>query len=238
MHKRLDRRKFFKGCMSATALVMSNPSLLVQASADFKAYSKVQLMDNNNRPVTSQSLEQKQCYVFNYPYVSTPCFLINLGEAVEQKIELETEGGDHYRWQGGSGPEKSIVAFAAICAHKLSYPTKSISFINYRPDQVIANEGDSSTDNSQQVIFCCSERSMYDPMKGAQVMGGPAPQPLTTIVLEHDANNDHYYALGTLGSELYDAFFERFGFNIALENQLDDVTQPVEGTAIIHHQSE
>ena len=237
MLKPLDRRKFFKGCLSATAAVMSNPSLLVQADNQFKAYSKVKLIDNNNQPVTSQSIQKKQCYVFNYPFVSTPCFLINLGEAVTQPQQLHTEEGEPYSWQGGVGPQNSIVAFAAICAHKLSYPAKSISFINYRPEQIVTSKQDSSK-SSQQVIFCCSERSMYDPSKGAEVIAGPAPQPLTTIMLEYDADSDNYYAIGTLGSELYESFFERFGFNLALENSIEDVTKPVKKTAIIYRQSE
>ncbi len=70
------------------------------------------------------------------------------------------------------------------------------------------------------------------------MIGGPAPQPLTTIVLEHDVDNDNYYAIGTLGPELYEDFFERFGFNLTLENEINDVALPVEGTTIIHHQSE
>ena len=34
---------------------------------------------------------------------------------------------------GGIGRDKSVVSFSAICAHKLSHPSRNISFINYRP---------------------------------------------------------------------------------------------------------
>ncbi len=105
----LNRRTFFKGCLSATAMVLSNPSLLSQASTDFKAYSKVQLVDNTDQPITSRSLEKKQCYVFNYPYVTTPCFLINLGETVKQPQQLQTENGKLYDWQEASALKTQLL---------------------------------------------------------------------------------------------------------------------------------
>ena len=50
------------------------------------------------------------------------------------------------------------------------------------------------------MIHCCSEHSEYDPATGARVLGGPAPQPLSAILLEHDKSNDYLYAVGTLGA--------------------------------------
>ena len=238
MKKPVDRRVFFKGCLSAASIVMANPAALVQANDRIKLYSRVQLIDQNNQPISSDMLEKKQCYIFNYPFVSTPCFLINTGQSLKLSQELLTVAGESYDWQGGSGPDHSVVAFAAICSHKLSYPTKSISFINYRPQQTFNKTNGQAQSSTQQVIFCCSERSAYDPLKGAKVLSGPAPQPLTTIAIEYDENNDHYYAYGTQGTEHYDKFFDRFGFNLALENQLNDITQRVEGTARIYNSNE
>jgi hypothetical protein len=40
----------------------------------------------------------------------------------------------------------------------------------------------------------------------ARVLGGPALQPLSAIVLEHDKTGDQPYAVGTLGGEMFDAF--------------------------------
>ena len=48
-------------------------------------------------------------------------------------------------------------------------------------------------------------------------MAGPAPQPLATILLEHDARRDELFALGTFGGEMFDAFFQKFGFRLQLE---------------------
>jgi hypothetical protein len=67
------------------------------------------------------------------------------------------------------------------------------------------------------VITCCSDRSVYDPYAGARVVTGPAPQPLATILLEHDAKTDELFAAGTFGGEMFDKFFEKFGFRLQLE---------------------
>ena len=238
MKKSFDRRIFFKGCLSAASIVLSNPALLARANNRIKLYSRVKLVDQNEQPVTSEMLESKQCYIFNYPFVSTPCFLINTGQSLQKSEALLTKNGDVYDWQGGSGPDNTVVAFAAICSHKLSYPTRTISFINYRADQILQTDDDHTGTTTAQVIFCCSERSAYDPLKGASVLSGPAPAPLTTIAIEYDAGNDHYYAVGTQGTEHYEEFFERFSFNLALENQFIDIAEKVEGTARIYNSHE
>jgi len=74
-----------------------------------------------------------------------------------------------------------------------------------------------------RVIFCCSEKSVYDPSQGARVLGGPAKQPLTAIGLEYDAASDRLYATGTHGGELYDQFFAKFGFRLQLEFRATDI---------------
>ena len=102
MRKPFDRRVFFKGCLSAASIVLSNPNILAQANNTIKRYSKVKLVDQSGQPVTSEMLENKQCYVFNYPYVSTPCFLINTGQSLSGTEILLTESGDRLsmaRWK-------------------------------------------------------------------------------------------------------------------------------------------
>jgi len=49
------------------------------------------------------------------------------------------------------------------------------------------------------------------------VVGGPAPQPLSAILLEHDAKSDGLHAVGTLGGELFNAFFAKYEFKLALD---------------------
>ena len=123
---------------------------------------------------------------------------------------LKTADDRPYEWHGGVGAQRSIVAYSAICAHKLSYPTRDITFISFRAEKTRGNR-------HANVIHCCSEHSQYDPAEGARVLAGPAPQPLAAILLEHDAKNDALYAIGTLGGEMFNAFFDKYDFRLAID---------------------
>jgi hypothetical protein len=92
----------------------------------------------------------------------------------------------------------------------MTYPTKQVSFIGYR------NEVSPAAGKSH-VIACCSDRSIYDPAAGARVVSGPAPQPLATILLEHDARADELFAKGTFGGEMFHEFFRKYEFRLQLE---------------------
>jgi len=115
-----------------------------------------------------------------------------------------------YEWRGGLGPRRSIVAYSAICAHQLAYPTREISFISYRIEKSPRNK-------LGNVIHCCAEHSQYDPAEGARVLAGPAPQPLAAILLEHDAKTDELSAVGTLGGEMFNQFFAKYEVRLSLE---------------------
>jgi len=231
----INRRVFFKTCASAMILTAAHPQVLAQKDKAIKRYFSVRLTHANGTPITSKDLKKNESYIFHYPFITTPCFLINLQRSVNGGSSLATEDNQIYQWQGGVGPDNSVVAFSAICAHKMSYPTPSLSFINFRSEAVSYTDKNKNHKKQKQLIYCCSERSAYDPAKGAQVVGGPAPQPLTTIVLEHDQQKDHYYATGTLGGEMYDRFFEEFEFRLALDNKIEDVKMPAQHTSAIYH---
>jgi len=207
------RRSFFKACLSTLSLVGASPYLLAQNDADSKPYNRVKLKLANGEDVTSESLRESDYFLFNYPYVTTPCFLIDLKRAVDS--------GPASSWPGGAGKYRSVVCYSAICAHKQTYPARSFSFINFRPEEIAYRDRDNNLVKRSEMIYCCSERSVYDPAQGAEVMSGPAPVSLTTILLEHDTETDHFYAVGTLGVEQYEAFFERFIFRVAMENSMD-----------------
>lgn len=229
------RRSFVKTCLAAVAAVASNPAMMVR-SEPLRRYHRVLLVDNQGEPVRSASLSRGDAFIFHYPHITTPCFLVDIGRSLDAGRELATEDGQRYHWQGGSGPGASVVAFSAICAHKLSYPTRTVSFLNFRPEPTRFMDGNQQVRERSQIIYCCSERSVYDPTRGAEVIGGPARQPLTTVDLEYDEANDRYFAVGTRGGELYEEFFTRFGFNLALVNQIDDVRALVEHTTeVIPH---
>lgn len=229
--KTLKRRGFVKICASAAVSVSASPSLLANQQSPVHRYNRVKLVDAQRRPIAPEALEEGANYVFNYPYVTTPCFLINLGKPAGGSELLQTESGQEYRWQGGVGPHRSIVSFCAICAHKMSHPSKSVSFINYRHEDVSFRDKDENTVRRPGVIYCCSEKSVYDPAQGARVLGGPAPQPLAAILLEYDETDDSLAAVGTYGGEMFDRFFREFGFRLQLEYKVADVQRQVRDTA-------
>jgi len=205
----MQRRAFIKACAATCAL--GAHEALAAAGLKPRLYSRVQLTDNRGRPLNAASLVAGRNYIFHYPFESTPCFLLNLGKPTVRDVALKTESGAAYRWRGGVGAHRAIVGYSAICAHRMSYPTPQISFISYREKSTASGTMRPNT------IHCCSEHSEYDPAAGGKVLGGPAPQPLAAILLEHDAGSDALYAVGTLGGEMFNAFFSKYEFKLAID---------------------
>ena len=205
----MERRDFVTLC-AASAAGVSLPTAGQGSVLSARMYKRVKLLGADSRPLRIASLRKGVNYVFEYPYEATPCFLLSLEKPARLTVDLRTESGFSYRWDGGIGADQSVVAYSAICAHKMTYPTKQVSFIGYRPEpSPVAGAG--------KVITCCSDRSVYDPAAGARVVSGPAPQPLATILLEHDAKADEVYAVGTFGGEMFLEFFKKYEFRLQLE---------------------
>ena len=229
----MERRGFLKLCGTAAAAVSAGPEALAQAHQVLRAYEPALLVDPDGTPIRTRRLTAGQCYVFHYPYITTPCFLIDLGRPAIPDGPLETEDGSTYEWPGGVGPERSVVAFAAICAHKMTHPARAVSFINYRHEEVRFQDAKDRRAREKGVIYCCSERSVYDPARGARVLGGPAPQPLAAIALTHASEEDTLHAVGTFGGEMYDRFFEEFRFRLELEFETSDLRRRVSGESVV-----
>src|SRR5262245_7584973 len=205
----MERREFIKACAASCALRGQDAFAAGALSPRF--YGRAQLTDEHGQAFSLAKLVVGRNYIFHYPFEATPCFLLNLGRPTGKDVELKTENGSIYRWPGGVGPDRAVVAFSAICAHRMTYPTRQISFISY-------SEQSSAPVNARaSVIHCCSEHSEYDPAAGGRVVGGPAPQPLSAILLEHDRKTDGLHAIGTLGGELYKEFFAKYEFKLALD---------------------
>ncbi len=232
---KLDRRRFVKLCASALAVASTSPSTLAKPTGTLTRYQRVRLVDQERRPIRPELLDVGENYVFHYPYVATPCFLLDLGKPAVTKTVLTTEDNEEYLWRGGVGPNRSIVAFSAICAHKMSHPSQDISFINYRHQEVSFKDLREQPSQRARVIFCCSERSVYDPTRGAKVLGGPAKQPLATIVLEHNPEDGHLYATGTYGGEMFNRYFEKFAHRLTIEFESDDIHRRVSGSAVVQN---
>lgn len=206
----MDRRRFVESCSAGVACLTSGMAMpTLAANARPKAYARALLTDELGDPIRASQLKAQTNYVFHYPFEATPVFLLNLGKpAVPQP--LSTKAKDSYVWPGGVGPQRNIVAFSAICAHQLVYPTQQVSFISFRKSKAKKGVADN-------LIHCCAEHSQYDPAQGARVMNGPAEQPLCAVLLEHDPKADTLTAYATLGGELFDEFFRKYEFKLSLD---------------------
>jgi len=223
----MHRRNFMFAC-AASALAGSLPAAAADAKPRF--YSRARLVNAAGQPLRGRELAANRNFIFHYPFAGTPCFLLNLGRPTKASAKLKTADEQSYQWPGGVGAGHSIVAYSAICAHRLTYPTREISFISYRDEK-------SAGSRFAQVIHCCSEHSQYDPAEGAKVVAGPAPQPLAAILLEYDPKNDGLYAVGTLGGELFNEFFGKFKFRLALDHS-GRARAAVEGRCVVSELTE
>ena len=220
----MERRRFLAGCASAcvAALAAQNDARALAG----RSYPRARLVDVHGEPIKASALAPRTNYVFSYPYAGTPCFLIDLGRPVRGASDMRKSDGETYAWQGGSGTHGSIVAFSAICAHKLAYPTRDVSFIRYQRRRSATSGGN--------VIHCCADHSVYDPSAGARVVSGPAPQPLACIVLEHDPARDELYAVGTAGAEQFARFFDQYAMKLTFEyGGVDRARTPISDTTVL-----
>ena len=204
----MERRDFVKFC-AASALASAGPGA-VAADSTPRFYSRARLVDEKGAPILAKAIPANRNLIFHYPFAATPCFLLNLGRPASTSVRLKTAANEAYEWKGGVGAGRSVVAYSAICAHRLSYPTRDISFISFRAEK-------SARNRHGAVIHCCSEHSQYDPAEGARVVAGPAPQPLAAILLEHDPATDQIHAVGTLGGEMFNEFFQKYAFRLQME---------------------
>lgn len=205
----MERRNFLKVVAAGATVIAVNPSLIrgTLYAADgrlYVAYEKAQLVDASGKPIKASNLEVETNYVFNYPYASTPCMLVNLGEPTMQEVELTSERGEKYIWKSGVGAKRTIVAYSAICSHQLTHPTPNDSFIQYVPRAMKTMAYETSG-----IIVCSSHLSSFDAKAGAKVLGGAATQPLAAVVLEVAAD-DTIWAVGMLGSDKFQDYFKAF----------------------------
>ncbi|HMA98507.1 MAG TPA: hypothetical protein VKO38_03510 [Wenzhouxiangella sp.] len=224
----MKRRQFVKACAATAILVHQNPVLLANTRDPSRLHQPVRLVDLEGNPIRPGDLKPHVNYVFRYPYECTPCFLLNLNRPTEANVPLTTESGDEYVWRGGVGPQRSIVAYAAICTHRLTHPTEHVNFIAYRQSR------NPEADPSANRIVCCMEYSSYDPARGAAVTSGPAPSPLTGILLDYDEAADEIHAVGITSEEVFSRFLDQFQMQLELSyGSLAKASAPVTDTAVV-----
>jgi Rieske Fe-S protein len=202
----MDRRGFIKICGGTAALAGAQMTYLQTVrAAETKNFNRVKLLDGDGNPLKAKQLSSDEAYIFNYPYKSTPCFLINLSAKPASAMTMQADDGE-YPWKGGVGPNGSLVSYSAICAHQLSYPTKEHSPISYTGGTASKLAGTAGK------IVCCEHDRVYDPAQGGKmvVTSKEATQPLAAVVIEHDPATDEIFAVGVAGGLLYDEFFRSY----------------------------
>ncbi len=153
-------------------------------------YFKVQILDLDGTPLTATNVmreynvETPDILSFNYPLRNEPNFLINVAPAPGR-----SNGATNV--VGGVGPQKSIVAFSAICQH-LGCPAPAIY---YYPPGLCPN----TPGGREFYIHCTCHGSTYDPANAASNLTGPAVLPLPQVILEWNTSDDLIYATSVVG---------------------------------------
>lgn len=166
-----------------------------------EAWPRTALADPTGAPLRAAALVAHRPYCFFYPYVSTPCLLLDMEAPV---AAAEPAAGDAR--PAGVGPRRSIVAYSAICPHEWSHPEPEFSPIGY----VAPGTSAVLTGGRDRLIVCCSHGSVFDPAAGGRVEQSPARLPLASVVLEWDRPSDGLVATGLAGPTSFDRFFTAF----------------------------
>ncbi len=204
----MDRRNFLRVAGATGALVAVSPSTisgrLYASTGLYEAYYKVQLTNADGAPLKIGDLKKETNYVFNYPYVATPCIILDLEDTTAKDVKLKSEDGEEYIWKGGIGKDRTIVAYSAICSHQLAHPTPDDSFLQY-----VQKDKKTMACSHGGVMVCSSHLSSFEAKEGCKNISGPAAQPLASIVLEV-AEDDTIYAVGVLGPDKFHEYFRAY----------------------------
>jgi len=223
------RRRFLQGILigvSAAVVAGIIPGLrvLVPPVQSVSGFPKTLIVDSSGNPIKASSIPVNSPIImlFSYPLKNEINFLLNLGDKNGNPVEvppttvLVPQTGDKYQFPGGVGPNKSIVAYSAICQHLGCEPP----YIHFYPpkyvniSQVTAPEPNTLTveavqaaqkENLPAIIHCDCHGSTYDPYHGAAVLTGPTVRPLPAVILEWDSSTDYLYAVGYVGVPVYPA---------------------------------
>lgn len=205
----MKRREFVTGCgvLAGIAALEGRWSATRAAAGQLRVQPgpRVQLAMEGKTPLKASQLVPHKSYVFLYPFESTPCFVLDLGQAVPGAQVPLGRAGVSYAWVGGVGKKRSLVAYSAICPHTYTHPTPESAMIHYfGPAQPSALAGRGS------VITCCAHGSAFDPERGAVPLQPPAEIPLAAVVLEWEEPTDALYARGIVGQPAFEEFFKSF----------------------------
>jgi len=192
------RREFVQGCIAGVG-IMGVATRVSAGTAE--GYPRVALADAGGAPLRPSVLVPHEAYCFFYPYVSTPCLLLDMGAPI---MPAEPAPGDSR--PGGVGPGGSIVAYTAICSHEWSHPGPEFSPIHY----LAPGQRDVLVGDRDRLIVCCAHSSAFDPAAGGRVAQSPSRLPLASVVLEWNAASDALFATAVRGPDSFERFFTAF----------------------------
>jgi arsenite oxidase small subunit len=209
------RRRAFLGCSAVAGLAglrgawpIASPGA---AEAQLQPGPRTRLLQDDGSPLRAADLAAHTDHIFFYPFESTPAFLIDLGKPVPP-ADVPLRTGGSYAWPGGTGRGGSVVAYAAICPHTYTHPTREAAMIHYfAPDQP------ATVAQRAAVITCCVHGSAFDPARGAVPLQPPAELPLAAVLLEWDAATDGLTATGVAGRPVFEEFFRSFPRSVRRE---------------------
>ena len=206
----MGRRDFLRALLfvSGAAVVLGmlrGLEYLVPPSIGISSFPRLLLVDENGNPIRASKIPpnaQPTIALFPYPLNNEPNFLLNLGNDSNQPVEVPPttvvipQNSVKYEFPGGVGPNKSIVAFSAICQH-LGCTFPELTF--YPPGYKAITE----LGPKDKVLHCSCHGSTYDPYLGGAVVTGPTTRPLPAVVLEWDSSTDYLYATKMVGPIIY-----------------------------------
>ena len=152
------------------------------------SYPKVALVDVDGATLTSAKAmteynsDTADVLTFNYPLVNEPNFFLNLAPG--------PSGVGATNVLNGVGPQKSLVAFSAICQH-LGCPAPAI---HYYPSGTCPQ----TPGGKSFYIHCTCHGSTYDVTNGAAILTGPTVFPLPQVIL-YEAPDGTIFATGMTG---------------------------------------
>jgi len=220
------RRNFLKLCGraalsgGAVAAGLSIPHTWAMEDAP-----RARLVDPSGAPLKASDLKVHENWTFQYPWLSVPVLMVRLDEPTVKQALMYGKGAQPYYWPGGVGPDRTIVAYMAICAHLLSYNAPDASYIVY-------HKARNRLTRHGRAITCCAHGSVYDPAVGGQVLAGPAKHPLAAVVLEYDERTDGLTATGVVGTDLHRKFFRAHRRELRKIYGRGDWRRRVEGTTV------
>jgi Rieske Fe-S protein len=205
----MDRRGFGRLCLAgvtAAAGRTTRADAAAPSAAFVTRYDRVLLATSSGEPLRAGALAPEEEYLFFYPFASTPCLLVDLGQALPETVVPVKGRPEGYAWGGGVGPRRSIAAFTAICPHEWSHPDRKFAPIRYyrSGERPVLGGG------RDRLIVCCVHGSTFDPGAGGRLEQAPAELPLASVLIEWDQSRDELAALGLLGPDSFERFFRSF----------------------------